>query len=204
MKKLFLLATLFFTLTLGTQAQSNQIPDLLAGLGTPTASTHTPTISGGLQQVYDAALGSTNFAVATGYLRSTKGQNNIGYLQYLYNFNQNVAAILGYDYAWTGHASTFDQSHLNFVKGGLNVQASIHPLARFGLTNFVATPFGAILISTSGGDVGQIIVGGVSVTLLHIGRLEWSVQGLYENRTGGNPQFDGVYVGGGTAFKLSF
>ena len=119
MKKTFVLFALCLCASVAKlSAQTNQVSNLLGDIGTPT-------ISAGLQQIYDAALGSTNFAVLTGGGRSLKGKNNLAFVDYIYNFNQNAGLVLGYDYTWTGSAKKFEPGNLNFVKGGFTVNADI-------------------------------------------------------------------------------
>lgn len=161
-----------------------------------------PTISGGLQQIYDAALGSTNFAIAFGGGRAIHGNHTLGFVDYLYNFNGNAGLILGYDYI-TDKTRTASQN-LNFVKGGFNVQAQIAPLKNFGLTNLLVTPFASILIDSSGGQIGQIVVAGANYEI-GIGKgWNFNLGGFYENRSGGNTAADGVYICGELAISRKF
>lgn len=197
------LATLFFGCNHAhAQTNSSTPPATFASAGiTLPPQLSDPSISGGLQQIYDAALGSTNFAVAVGGGRSTKGNNNLGFADYIYNFNQNVGAVLGYDYLWSSTKGI--PSNLNFVKGGLNVKAEIAPLKSIA-PNFKVTPFSVILIDTSAGQVGQIVVAGADY---HIGIAKgwmFNVGGFYENRTGGNTAYDGAYICGHIAISKGF
>lgn len=204
MKKLKLLigVAVLALATVSIEAQTNNQVENLLGTNSPIKID--PTISHGIQEIYDAALGSTNFAIATGGGRSLKGQNNLGFVDYLYNFNSNAGLVLGYDYTWTGHAAKFQQSNLSFVKGGFNVQADITPFKNFGLTNLTLTPFTAILIDSSGGQVGQIIVGGVDWKAASFHGWKFNLGGFYENRTGGNTSFDGAYLCAHIAMSRGF
>ena len=199
---LILAAMLLCGLVASAQTTNTAPPASFASAGvTIPPQLADPSISGGLQQIYDAALGSTNFVVALGGGRSTKGKNNLAFADYIYNFNQNVGAVLGYDYLWSNVKGT--PTSLNFVKGGLNVKAEIAPLKGIA-PNFKVTPFGAILIDTSGGQVGQIVVAGADY---HIGIAKgwnFNVGGFYENRTGGNTAYDGAYICGHIAVSKGF
>ncbi len=174
---------------------TNQVPNLLPSIGNPT-------ISGGIQQIYDAALGSTNFAVAVGGGRSLKGQYDIVFADYVYKFNENVGALLGFDdIAENGNFTT---DEIVFVKGGLSVKADIYPLKNWGLKDFHVTPFGALLMSSGNGRVGQIEVAGVNY---HIGIAKgwyFNLGGFYENRSGDGLPTDGAYLCGHLAISKGF
>jgi len=198
MKKTFVLFALCLCASVvKLSAQTNQASNLLGDIGTPT-------ISAGLQQIYDAALGSTNFAVLTGGGRSLKGKNNLAFVDYIYNFNQNAGLVLGYDYTWTGSAKKFEPGNLNFVKGGFTVNADIKPFRNFGATNFTIKPFGSVLIDSSGGQVGQIVVAGVDYQAAAFWGCKLNLGGFYENRSGGNSAFDGAYLCGHIAISRGF
>ena len=179
----------------------------------PFTSTLTsdPTISGGLQEIYNAALGSTNFAVALGGGRSLKGGNTLLFADYIYNFNNNVGLVLGYDYLRSSTplvdvkaktASIISQA--NFVKGGLNVKATIQPLKSL-LPNFYVTPFASILITTRSGAVGQIIVAGADWESPLFWGIRAHIGGGYESRSGGNGDpFNGGYAFGHIAISKGF
>jgi len=160
-----------------------------------------PTISGGLQQVYDAALGSTNYAVAIGGGRGLKGDHNLVFLDYLYNFNENAGLLLGFDDI--GQGTKFTTDNVAFIKGGFNIQAEIAPIKGI-FPNFKVTPFASLLMSSSGGDVGEIVVAGANY---HIGIAKgwlFNFGGFYENRTGGNTSTDGAYICGHLAVSKGF
>ena len=160
-----------------------------------------PTISGGLQQLYDATTGSTNFAVAIGGGRSLKGNYNLLFADYLYNFNQNVGAVLGFDDIAEG--SKFTTQDICFVKGGLNLQAEIAPFKSFA-PNFKVTPFGSLLMSSGNGRVGQIVVAGANYKL-GIGK-GWcfNLGGFYENRSGDGLPTDRAFAAGNLAVSRGF
>lgn len=159
-----------------------------------------PTISGGLQQIWDAAAGSTNFAVAIGGGRGIKGNKNLAFADYVYNISGNVGVILGYDALKVdGGATTY-----NFVKGGLQLKADIYPLKNFGLETFKVTPFAAILMSSHSGNVGEVVVAGASHRWALSKSWGLNVGAFYENRTGGNDPGNGVYVCGLLALSRNF
>jgi hypothetical protein len=160
-----------------------------------------PTISGGLQQIYDAALGSTNFAIATGGGRALKGNHNLLFVDYLYNFNANAGLLLGFDDIATG--SKFTSKDIYFVKGGFNIQAEIAPLKNFGLTNLKVTPFASILMDSGNGKIGQIVVAGVNYRVGLAAGWYFNAGGFYESRTGGTPA-DGAYLAGHIAVSKGF
>lgn len=173
--------------------------EIVAGI--PVVASN-PTISGGLQQVYDAALGSTNFSLALGGGRGLKGNHNLVFVDYLYNFNANAGLLLGFDDIATG--SKFTTDNIAFVKGGFNLQAEIAPFKNWGLSNFKVTPFGSLLMSSSGGDVGQIIVGGINEQIGLGKGWKFNLGAFYENRTGGNSATDGAYLCGHLAVSKGF
>jgi hypothetical protein len=147
-----------------------------------------PTVSGGLQQLYDAALGSTNFALAvSGGVKLADTHVKIAAVDYLYNFNENAGLLIGFDYLW---GSQTNGSAANVVKGGLNLKADIQPFKNFGLTNIVATPFVAELVATpvsgtqNNGGAGLISVAGLDFRIVTWKSITLHGGGFYENRTG--------------------
>lgn len=158
-----------------------------------------PSLSGGLQQIWDATATSTNFAVAVGAGRGLKGDKNLAFADYCYNLNNNVGLILGYDAIRAGGTTTY-----SFVKGGLQLKADIYPLKNFGLTTFKVTPFAALLINSGSGNVGQIVVAGASHRFTLTKNWGLNLGGFYENRTGGKSITDGVYLCGMLALSRNF
>ena len=197
---LVLLFTLAGVMFFGCRKASGQtITNMPAFASTITSD---PTISGGLQEIYNATLDSTNFAVALGGGRSLKGGNTLAFADYIYNFNENVGAVLGYDYLWS---STKGQaSSANFVKGGLNLQAPIKPFKNFGATNFTVTPFGSLLMSSGNGQVGQIEVGGINYETPMFWGIRMNLGGFYENRSGNDSPYNGAYLCGHIAISKGF
>lgn len=179
------------------QTSTSQVPNLLTNLPV------NPTISGGLQQVWDAATTSTNFALVAGAGRSLHGQNLLAFADYVYNLSDNVGVVLGYDAIRSkvgdGHITTY-----NFVKGGVQLSAKIAPFKNFGLPNVYLTPFGGILMSSSGGSVGQIVYTGLNYRIPISSSWAFNLGALYENRTGGQTDTEGAYLGGHIAFSHAF
>ena len=197
---------LFGAFSAHAQAASATPPATFASEGITLPASITPTISGGLEQVMQAALGSTNFAVAVGGGRGLHGNNNLLFVDYLYNFvgdgKTSAGFILGFDEI--AHGAHFTTDNVNFVKGGLNVQTVIAPLKGWGLTNFFIAPFASVLIDTGGGQVGQIIVTGANYKI-GIGKgWNFNLTGFYENRTGGDTSVDGAYICAAIAFSRNF
>jgi len=187
------------------QTNSPTPPATFATQGITLPASISPTISGGAKEILNAALGSTNFAVAIGGGRGIHGNNNLLFADYLYNFVNNgtqVGFLLGYDEI--AHGAHFTTQNINFVKGGLNVSTQITPLSGWGLTNFVLSPFASVLITTSGGQVGQIVVAGADYQI-GIGKgWAFNIAGFYENRTGGDTSVDGVYLCGSIAVSRNW
>jgi len=158
-----------------------------------------PGFSAGLQMIYDSVTVSTNYAVIAGAVRSTTGSRNIGFVDYAYNFSQNVGLVLGYDYCTShGHASV-----ANLIKGGISLQASIAPFKQFGITNFCIVPFGSVVIATGNGVVGEIVSGGAKAVIASYKGFNFNLGALYESRTG-EGYWDGRYVGGFVAASKGF
>ena len=188
------------------QTNSATPPATFASQGITLPSSISPTISGGFEQIAQAALGSTNFAVAIGGGRGLHGNNNLIFADYLYNFlndgTTKAGATIGFDEI--AHGAHFTTDNVNFVKGGLTVSTAIAPLKGWGLTNFYISPFASILICTSGGQVGQIVVTGANYEI-GIGKgWKFNVSGFYENRTGGDTSTDGAYICGALAISRNF
>jgi hypothetical protein len=201
------LAACFFGCAHHARAQSNTPPVTFASEGITLPQSVSPTISGGIQQIAQSALGSTNFAVALGGGRGLHGNNNLLFADYLYNFLNNgstkAGATLGLDEI--AHGNHFTTDNVNFVKGGLTVSTAIAPLKSWGLTNFFISPFASVLISTSGGQVGQIVVAGANYEIGIGGGWKFNLSGFYENRTGGSDtSLDGAYLCGAIAFSRNF
>lgn len=157
------------------------------------AQTNPPSFSGGLKEMAQAVSSSTNWTLIAGYGHSIKGKNNLAFADIAYNFNDNVGIVAGYDYLWTK-----GQSQANFVKGGVTLSATIHPFAFIGstfLTNIVAIPFGADLLSTpkgNGNAIGNILTTGVNFDFIGFKNFELVGGVQYEKRMG-QGQWDGGY-----------
>ena len=161
-----------------------------------------PSLSSGLQQIYDAATSSTNYGVAIGGGRSTTGQKNVAFAELLYNFTPSVGMLIGYDYLWTGKQAGVP-GQANLVKGGLNLQADLHPLKQYGFTNFTVTPFGFALVASGNGGVSEIMGAGVKTQLYTFKGFNLNGGVLYEDRTGAG-YWNGRYVGGFLAITRGF
>ena len=183
---------------------TTNIPNLLGSVSI------SPTLSHSLQELWDVTAGSTNSAVVFGGGRGLTGNKNFAFANYLYNLNQNAGLLLGYDYLFSNAKGM--GSSANVLKGGFNLQASLYPLKRFGYTNFMVTPFAALVIATpvsgnqNNGGIGQIALTGIDWESPAIGFL-WGTRahlgGFYENRTG-QGAWNGNYLGLHAAFSKGF
>ena len=151
-----------------------------------------PTISGGLQEIYDAALSGTNSGLTFGGGRATTGDYNLVFLDYLYNFNPYVGAVLGFDDI--GRGLNFNSENIVFVKGGLNLQTQIAPLKMFGLTNFMATPFTSLLVTSGNGRVGEAYIAGADFNIPISATWNFKIGGFYEKRSGDGLDTDRAYL----------
>lgn len=148
-------------------------------------STNSASFTGGLQQIADAISNTTNWTAVAGGGRSLTGNKNLAFAAVAYGFNENVGVVLGYDTLWSKRIT-----QQNSVKGGLTLQATIHPFTFIGttfLTNVVATPFAGYLIASpknSKDALAQIATVGVNFNLLEFSRFVLDAGGQYENRTG--------------------
>lgn len=138
------------------------------------------------QEAWNDYLLSTNsgFVVAGG-VKLSDTHVKIFAFDYIHDFNDNAGLILGYDYIW---GNKTNGSVANALRGGLNLKTEIQPLQVFGVTNFVARPFVAELVSTvlSGPNVGQaglVSVAGIDFDLMRFKAGNWHLGGIYENRT---------------------
>lgn len=161
-----------------------------------------PSFSGGLQQMYDAVTGATNYGIAFGGGRSTTGQRNLAFVEVPYNFTRNLGLLIGYDYLWASkHLG--QPSQANLVKGGINLQADLQPLKNLGFTNFTVTPFGFVLMATGNGTVSEIVGGGAKTTITTWKGINLNLGVIYEDRTGAG-FWDGRYIGGFFALSKGF
>ncbi len=147
-----------------------------------SADTNAPSLSGGLQQIWDAASVSTNFATAFGGGRSTSGNKDLAFAEFCYNFNANVGLVIGYDYLWTSKAAGIPSS-ANLVKGGLSLQAPIKPLKTYGFNNFTVTPFGFMLVATGNGSASEVMGAGLQTKILSFKGFNLNAGIIYEKRT---------------------
>lgn len=162
------------------------------------AVTAMPSFSGGLQQIYDATTGSTNYGLVIGGGRSTTGQRNLAFADLAYNFTPSVGMIIGYDYLWASRHFGLP-AQANLVKGGVNLQADLKPFKN----SFTVTPFAFALVSSGNGTVSEIIGGGAKTTLFEFKGIKFDLGVLYQNRTGAG-FWDGRYFGGFAALTKGF
>jgi len=181
MKKLFLIS-LAALLAVASQAQTNvdAVPNLIPPSITPAEKSFA-------QEVWNDYLLSTNSAlVVAGGAKTTDFKQYILAVDYLYNFNDNAGLLIGVDDIFGGPNGT---SQLSALRGGLQLKTTIEPLQVFGVTNFVATPFAAELVSTAlnganAGNVGLVTIAGADFNLYQFRWGNLHAGGMYENRTG--------------------
>ena len=201
--KILLIAAMVAACALSATAQTNNTagPVQTNLLGGVSVIVDNPTISGGLQQIYDA-IGGTNGAVTVGGGRATTGDYNLAFVDYLYNFNQYAGLLLGFDDIAKG--MNFSAHNIVFVKGGFNLQAKIAPFKNIGLPNFYLTPFTSILMSSGNGNVGEIVVAGAAFTIPVTATSNLRIGGFYENRSGSGLPTDRVYLCVNVAYSWGF
>ena len=148
---------------------------------------------------------STNWNALTGYGHSISGTGkNLTFVDVAYNISDNVGFVVGYDYLWANH----QVGSFNAVKGGVNLQTTIHPFAFLGstaLTNILVQPFVADLLATpqGSGNIGNIVTTGVNWDFFSFKNFALGAGIQYENRTGqGN--WDGNYILGHIAISRKF
>lgn len=138
------------------------------------------------QEVWNDYLFSTNSAIlVAGGVKLTDTHIKIAAVDYVYNLNDNAGLIIGWDYIW---GSKTNGSVANALRGGLNLKTEIQPFQVFGITNIVARPFAAELVSTvlSGPNTGQaglVSVVGCDFDLWKFKAGTLHGGGMYENRT---------------------
>lgn len=118
----------------------------------------------------------------------------------VYNFNNYVGAVAGVD-----HVDQFLS-----LSGGIQLQAPIHPLERFGYTNFVTTPFVISALGTpfggagnSNGGVETINSAGLALSFGHVFGGRFSLAGAAGTRSGVGA-YDGTYINFWTGWKRTF
>lgn len=167
---------------------------LSLALTTQAQSTNSsPSFSAGLREIADAISSSKDWTVVAGAGRSTTGSKNLAFADVAYAFNDNVGAVVGYDYLWSR-----GNDQLNAVKGGLTLQATIHPLAFIGstfATNIVGTPFVSALVATpkSGDNIGLITTAGINFDVYRFKNFSVDSGFQLENRTG-QGEWNGNYL----------
>lgn len=169
------------------------------------STTPPPTLTGGLQQIADAAGSATNWAALAGYGQGiNNGAKKLYFADLSYNFTPLVGLVIGGD-----ELSAHDQvSQQNVVKGGVTLSMPSHIFAFLGstfMTNVVTTPFVADLLATptSGNTVGNIVDTGMSIKLFDISNFKVEFEGHYENRSG-EGFYSGNYWGVSLALRRAF
>ena len=165
----------------------------LALLTSITAQAQTNQYTSIFQPLFDAS----QWTFAGGYGHSISGVGrNLAFADVAYSFNQNVAVVGGVEDLWRAGGS----SQFAVVKGGITLKTTLYPFKWTGvsfLANRQANPWAGILMSTpkNGNNVGTITIAGMDFDLYKTGQFSFSVDGLYENRSG-QGEWDGNYVGG--------
>jgi hypothetical protein len=166
------------------------------------AQTATPSFTAGLTQMEQAITSGTNWSIAGGYGHSTTGNNSLAFGDVIYDINDSLGAVVGYD-ALSGSGTTL----YNSIKGGMTLKTQIYPLAWTGvaaLAKIPAQPFGGDLVATSkDGSVGNIVTTGINFNIYSFSRYTIGAGVQYENRTG-EGVFNGNYLCFHAAFSRSF
>ena len=188
MKKTSLIIIAALTLCVSALAQTNMPPSPVA----PTNLVSNPTISGALQEGWDALTTGTNFAFVAGAGRGLVGNKTVYFGDMFYNLNQNAALVLGGDVL---HAPGINNA--NIVKGGLQLQAAFYPFPSV-MPKLKVTPFAGYLVATptggnqNNGGIGAIAYTGVDWHYEFATSWFFHVGMVYQNRTG-EGTFDGNY-----------
>ena len=137
----------------------------------------------------------TNLNAVVGAGRALKGNKNLYFADVAYGFNANVGLVAGVDRL----TSPGFANENNIVKGGITLQAQIHPFTFIGstwATNVVGNPYAAALVaSPTGGSsdsIGTIIVTGISFDVYAVKNWELILGVAYETRSGAG-YYDGGY-----------
>lgn len=151
------------------------------------------------QQFWDKLTG-TNLAGVVGAAFADGGKKVL-FADVIYNFNENVAAIVGYDVLFKDKLNLGSDRTANVVRGGLSLKTALRPLKNWGYENFVLYPylFDLIATPTSGtdndGGLANIAGGGVDWKFRIYKQLDGHLGGIYMNRAG-QGDWDGNYFGG--------
>lgn len=190
-----------------------------------TAQTNPPVLRDGLNEIKDAFLTSTNWALVVGYGRALEGNRNLAFADLCYRIPiqpVDVGLILGYDALWssddlespatasnTWKPKASGSKTWNAVRGGLSLSMEVQPFKFLGGDNYFtrmkARPFVADLLATprDGAPVGNILVTGANVSLVNVGRLQLGAMGAWEQRSG-QGVWDGSYLLIGLTGSLGF
>lgn len=172
-----------------------------AALGTSSQSA-LGLIGSGLLKLGETVISTspTNFAVAP-YGTYVVDKKKFGFgLAGVYNVNNYFGAVVAVDYV--------DQ--FLGVTGGIQLQLPTHPLAHFGLTNFMVMPFVISAVGTSlqgggsgNGGVQTINTAGIDTHFGHLWGGQFLVGGAYGTRTGAGA-YSGGYLNGFIGWKKGF
>lgn len=162
---------------------------LLAALLCFAGISQAGTVSDDITKLAGDVSSSTNWTIVGGAGRSTTGNRYIAFGAVAYNFNQNIGIVAGEDTLWSPNQSQAQQ--INVVKGGVTIQAPIHPFAFLGstfATNIVGSPFIAALVaSPSGGSsdaIATIATVGINFDIVSFKNFELVAGAQYETRSG--------------------
>ena len=135
----------------------------------------------GLSAIWQDVKGATNYAIAPYLTYAPKAPTKFGGgILGIYNVNNYVGAAIGLD--WLGGFS--------LVSGNIELKLPVKPLANYGYTNLIATPFaiGGIATPYSGagqanGSLASIEGVGASVDFAHLWGGTFGVGGALVNWT---------------------
>ena len=187
--KIITLAALFCFAGYSQAQQTITVTNSSGGVDTYVlASTNPPavsfTVSSGLSAIWQDVKGATNFAIAPYATYAPKAPTKIGGgALFVYNANNYVGAGIGVD--WLGGFS--------MVSGNIELKLPLHPLASFGFTNLLVTPFvlGGIgtPIQSGGGGSGLSTIEdvGADVKFGHLWGGEFIVGASYGKWLGNSP-----------------
>lgn len=144
-----------------------------------SAQTPPPTPSGVLGQVWSDLSTATNIAVVPYAAYGLNNHKLGGGVLGLYNFNNYVGAGIGVDYV----------GEFSMVSANIELKLPMRPLAPFGLTNFVATPFvfsglGTPFSGSSGSGVSTHLGAGANFDVTKLWGGQLSVGAAYVTRSG--------------------
>lgn len=175
-------------LAMVTQAQTNTVPQPSIGSGLLTIG----------EAIYNAS--PTNFAIAP-YGTYVVSAHKFGYgLLAAYNVSQHIGIVAGID-----HIDQFLG-----VNGGIQLSLPLRPLARFGFTNLVVTPFVISALGTPFGGAGNANGGlqtinsaGADIAIGHVLGGRFILGAAAGTRTGAGA-YGGEYINAFFGYKRGF